>query len=122
METHPSYRAMTAIAKKYPSHAGSLFQTYNDIALAQQWKDLEVVDLGDHCLRGAVRGRRPTFDNPDTILSVVPCSLAETVSLAFLQQAFSALSDPPEIYLAVNAEDSSIVYYKISAGIVKPQL
>jgi len=45
------------------------------------------------------------------------------IRLAFLdrlQQAFSLLSDPPEIYLAITSEDASIVYYKISLGIVKP--
>ena len=35
-------------------------------------------------------------------------------------QAFEDLGKPPHIYLAINAEDSNIVYYKLSPGIVKP--
>jgi tRNA-splicing endonuclease subunit Sen15, fungi type len=34
--------------------------------------------------------------------------------------AFSGLQNPAEIYLAITSDDSSIVYYKISSGIVKP--
>ncbi|KAL4255205.1 SEN15 family protein [Pleurotus pulmonarius] len=39
-----------------------------------------------------------------------------------LENAFVSLADPPEVYLAITTEDSSIVYYKISRGIVKPPL
>lgn len=35
-------------------------------------------------------------------------------------QAFADLGRPPHVYLAINAEDSNIVYYKLSPGIVKP--
>lgn len=37
-----------------------------------------------------------------------------------LHDAFRELGGPPQIYLAINTDDSSIVYYKISSGIVKP--
>jgi hypothetical protein len=37
-----------------------------------------------------------------------------------LQDAFKELQHPKEIYLAITTEDASIVYYKISQGIVKP--
>lgn len=39
-----------------------------------------------------------------------------------LENAFVSLDNPPEVYLAITSEDSSIVYYKISRGIVKPPL
>ncbi|KAJ7909695.1 hypothetical protein B0H13DRAFT_1616314, partial [Mycena leptocephala] len=58
----------------------------------------------------------------DVTLHVVPCSLAETLSFAWLKTAFAQLSDPPEIYLAITSDDVSIVYYKISRGIIKPQV
>jgi len=54
------------------------------------------------------------------ILYVIPCSLSESLSTAWLHTAFEELGGPPHIYLAINTEDSSIVYYKISPGIVKP--
>ncbi|EKM51852.1 uncharacterized protein PHACADRAFT_199356 [Phanerochaete carnosa HHB-10118-sp] len=116
MEGHPSYQELSGIAQKYPQTAGSLFQTYNDLKLAQQWEDLEVLDV-PACARGAFKGRRPKTDNT---LYVVPCSLAESLSIEWFHQAFSDLGRPPHIYLAICAEDSNIVYYKLSPGIIKP--
>lgn len=37
-----------------------------------------------------------------------------------LQNAFKDLQNPKELYLAITTEDASVVYYKISQGIVKP--
>ena len=36
--------------------------------------------------------------------------------------AFEDMGDVSELYMAITAEDSSIVYYKLSKGLVKPQL
>jgi len=116
MENHPSYPALSSVLPKYPKAAGALFQTYNDILFAQQWSEVQVLDLAS-CSRGAVKGRRPQTEET---LYVVPCSLAESLSTSWLQDAFKELQCPKEIYLAVTAEDASIVYYKISQGIVKP--
>ena len=83
---------------------------------------------------------RDTSILQDAILSVVPCSMSDHLSLEWcvswyipgrfqiadfgsrLSDAFKDLEDPPEIILAITTEDSSIVYYKISPGIVKPPL
>ncbi|KAH7876432.1 tRNA intron endonuclease [Lentinula edodes] len=124
LEIHPSYPALASVAEKYPTHRGSLFQTYNDILLAQQWRDVQVIDLGK-CKRGALQGRRPrTAADADLLLHIVPCSLAESISLAWYdaEYVFAALVNPPSIYLAVVSDDSSIVYYKLSSGIVKPSI
>ncbi|KAI0000280.1 tRNA-splicing endonuclease subunit Sen15 [Russula vinacea] len=82
-----------------------------------QWSELEVVDLPE-CGRCGFRGGRPENQNSRTC--VVPCSLAETISMNWLESAFGELDNPGEIFLAICAEDSSIVYYKLSAGINKP--
>ncbi len=37
-----------------------------------------------------------------------------------MKDVFKALGTPASIYLAVASDDSSIVYYKLSEGIVKP--
>jgi len=116
MEKHPSYQALSELAPKYPRTAGSLFQTYNDLKLAQQWEDLEVLDVPS-CSRGAFRGRRLKATD---ILYVIPCTLSESLSVSWFHQAFEDLGKPSHIYLAINAEDSNIVYYKLSPGIVKP--
>ena len=39
-----------------------------------------------------------------------------------IRTTFKELGGPPHVYLAINTEDSSIVYYKISPGIIKPPL
>ncbi|KAI0771385.1 tRNA intron endonuclease [Irpex lacteus] len=116
MQNHPSYRELSSLFAAYPQTAGSLFQTYNDLKLAQQWEDLQILDL-PACSRGGFKGRRP---NTTQVLYVVPCSLAESLSISWFDEAFKQLGKPSQVYLAINAEDSNIVYYKISPGIVKP--
>ncbi|THU91144.1 hypothetical protein K435DRAFT_674626 [Dendrothele bispora CBS 962.96] len=131
METHPSYPQLSLLVSKYPSTAGSLFQTYNDLLLgkfynavkSQQWRDLQIVDLGEPCNRASLQGRRPAHiavEDVDALLHVVPCFMSETISLSWISDVFKALSNPESIYLAIATEDSSIVYYKLSSGIVKP--
>ncbi|KDQ62759.1 hypothetical protein JAAARDRAFT_470479 [Jaapia argillacea MUCL 33604] len=120
MQNHASvsYPILSPYLSKYPRVAGAIFQTYNDLLLAQQWTDLDVVDLPS-CSRCGFRGRRP---QTEATLSVVPCSLAESISISWLTSALKSFHDTEHIYLAITAEDSSIVYYKISPGIVKPPI
>ncbi|KAF8215077.1 tRNA intron endonuclease [Mycena galopus ATCC 62051] len=118
MQAHPSYPALAHVLPKYPRAAGSLFQAYNDILLVQQWTDVKVVELED-ISRAAISGKKP---GTDATLYVVPCSLAETLSFGWLKMAFTLLSNPAEIFLAITSDDASIVYYKLSRGIVKPHV
>ncbi|EGN93977.1 hypothetical protein SERLA73DRAFT_156092 [Serpula lacrymans var. lacrymans S7.3] len=129
MENHPSYPALQSLLRKYPKAAGSLFQTYNDLLLAQKWTSIELLDLSS-CSRAAIKGQKPRVE-PEPLRPpyiVVPCSLAESLSTSWLQAAFTHLDklsdDKPasEIFLAMTSEDASIVYYKISRGIVKPPM
>ncbi|KAI0295679.1 tRNA intron endonuclease, partial [Multifurca ochricompacta] len=113
----PKYATLSISIKRYPRAASAIFQTYNDLLLAQQWSEIEIVDLPT-CGRCGFRGRRP--ENPNTRTCVVPCSLAETISMTWLKSAFGEFEQPEEVFLAINAEDSSIVYYKLSTGITKP--
>jgi len=115
-ESHSTYTLLSAVTIKYPHTASAAFQTYNDLLFAQQWGELEVVDL-PKCGRCGFRGRRP--ENP-CVRVVVPCSLAETISMSWLKSAFEEMDSPEEVFLAICADDSSIVYYKLSAGINKP--
>jgi len=116
-ESHPTYAHLSAIIKRYPQAASAVFQAYNDLLLAQRWNELEVVDL-PQCGRCAFRGWRP--ENESVRVCVVPCLLTESLSMDWLKSAFSELDDPSEVFLAICAEDSSIVYYKLSMGINKP--
>ncbi|KAF5360736.1 hypothetical protein D9756_005102 [Leucocoprinus leucothites] len=118
MDKHPSYPVLAPLLAKYPRSSGSLFQAYNDIVYVQEWKDVQVAEL-ESCSRGAITGRKK---GSDTTLHVVPCTLSEALSTQLLEDAFTLLGKPSEIYLAITSEDASIVYYKISAGIVKPSI
>ncbi|KAF9493595.1 hypothetical protein BDN71DRAFT_1394618, partial [Pleurotus eryngii] len=117
------YQDISRLSTKYPRTTGSLFLVYNDIVYSQLWTDVQVLDL-ELCTRPAIRGcRRLNANNTHTqIASVVPCTLSELISLEWLDNAFVSLGDPPEVYVAITSDDSSIVYYKISRGIVKPPL
>ncbi|KAJ2926303.1 hypothetical protein H1R20_g10790, partial [Candolleomyces eurysporus] len=118
------YPILSPYLKKYPTSAASLFQTYNDITYAQEWKDTTVVDLGEEYRRAAIRGRRKIGLEDgggfaEDFSYVFPCSLSENFTFEQLQNAFSRL-EIDQIFLAITSEDASIVYYKLSTGIVKP--
>ena len=69
---------------------------------------------------------------------VVPCNMAEMLSMSWcdkllviccyadascrVKNVFADLENPPAVYLAICTEDSSLVYYKISSGFIKPPL
>ena len=118
MNAHPSYSALEPLLKKYPRAAGPLFQAYNDLSLAQRWADVQPLDLPGWA-RGALKGLRP---GTDSTTFVVPCALVESLSAAWIRAAFQGLGDPDALYLAIVSDDSSLVYYKLSRGIVKPPL
>jgi tRNA-splicing endonuclease subunit Sen15 len=119
MDRHPSYALLKPHLSAHPRTAGALFQTYNDITLAQRWTDVRVLDLPGAGRAGLV-GRRP---DADANAYVVPCALAETLSPAWIRAVFDALPPGAEaFFLAIAGEDSSVVYYKLSKGIAKPPL
>ncbi|KAI0039785.1 hypothetical protein FA95DRAFT_984117 [Auriscalpium vulgare] len=115
MEQHTTYAALSALLPKYPRSAGAVYQTYNDLLLAQQWSNLEVVDLPSS-QRCGFRGQKKAADG---ISCVVPCSLAEMLCVGWLEGVMAELG-AAEVYLAIAAEDSSTVYYRVRAGVSKP--
>jgi len=42
--------------------------------------------------------------------------------MSLIHGAFEDIGETLELYIAITTEDSSIVYYKLSKGLVKPQL
>jgi tRNA-splicing endonuclease subunit Sen15 len=116
MDAHPSYPILRDLLHKYPRAAGALFQTYNDISLAQHWTDVQPLELPG-CSRGALRGTRPGVEEASF---VVPCAMHEQLSAKWIRAAFEDLDNPDALYIAIVTEDSSLVYYKLSRGIVKP--
>ena len=123
---------------------------------AQQWRDVEVVDLSP-CSRGALKGKRGDGVSTHILLSRFRTKHSNTrmkyymlfrvlfqkhcrsdgvssIDLVFfvtydlrLQDAFKFLFSDQDldrrfVYLAITSSDSSIVYYKIGEGMVKPAL
>ncbi|KAG8951686.1 hypothetical protein FRC04_005707 [Tulasnella sp. 424] len=110
----------------YPKHAGSLFQAYNDLTLAQKWTNVSIVDI-PALKRAAIRGDMPASadsrvqNSAPQLRIVVPCMLGENLSIEWINTVFDALGPAlTEIYLGIVSDDSSIVYYKLSKGMVKP--
>ncbi|KAF8531260.1 tRNA intron endonuclease [Gautieria morchelliformis] len=116
MDSHPSHSTLLPHITKYPHLAGCVFQVYNDILHAQRWEDLETLALPT-CGRIVLKGTRP---ETKTVHIIMPCNLTESLSLNWLSSVFGELVETSEIYLAIVSDDSSIVYYRVSKGIVKP--
>ncbi|GAA5852737.1 hypothetical protein JCM9279_003951 [Rhodotorula babjevae] len=143
---HPLLPLVAPACKRYPRQAGALFQAFVDLSLAQQWRDVEVVDL-EECGCAVVRGRprNPKRAPPAVVL---PMALNEPTSLAALTAVLDAVSkrfpsstpssssapsdaapspdspaptSTPTIYLAMIEKDASIVYYVLRQGIVSPK-
>lgn len=122
MESHPTYENLAPFVARYPRHAQSLFQVYNDIVYTQRWTDVTIEDIPE-LNRVAVRGKK---DPSEPSKLVVPCSLAEDLSIGWITQVFESRS-PKEpslaaIWVGIVADDSSLVYYKLSKGIIKPPM
>lgn len=127
MESHSQFDgALKEACTAYPRHAGCLFQTYNDLKLAQKWTNISIVDIPG-LKRSAIRGDVPApaetseeKSDPQSRV-VVPCTLSENLSIEWINTVFDTVVPPPtEIYLGIVSDDSSIVYYKLSKGMVKP--
>jgi len=120
MNSHPAYSDdVKALCQKYPRQAGSFFQAYSDLKFSQKWLELKTIDL-EKAQRVVIMGRK---DATEPTRIVAPCSLGESLSIQWLNAIFDEVSPPPaEIYLGITSEDSSIVYYRLSKGIVKPPM
>ncbi|CEL52024.1 hypothetical protein RSOLAG1IB_00561 [Rhizoctonia solani AG-1 IB] len=119
MENHPSFAILREYIQRYPKSRGAIYQAYNDIVYAQQWAEPQVIDapkLG----RVIISGTRPEQTHRSF---VVPCGLHELLSIDWITEAFQGLAESGELdaYLGIVSDDSSIVYYKITPGIVKPR-
>jgi len=116
MESHASYPALAEMCRLYPRHAQSLFQVYNDILYAQQWREVAVENLpllSRAIIKGKKTGQR----------IVIPCSLADQLSIDWFNTVFSSQTPvPDQIWVGIVADDSSLVYYKLSKGMVKPPM
>lgn len=123
----------------YPRQSGPVFHSYTDLTHAARWETLTAVDLGAQKQArlekvsgsgwAGLIGRRP---GGKKLEAVVPCHIADTLSTSFFDEVYCALStlssseerfadlESEHILLAVLSPDSTVVYYKLAKGLVKP--
>ncbi|GAA5891464.1 hypothetical protein JCM6882_004478 [Rhodosporidiobolus microsporus] len=145
---HPLAPKILPYCKRYPAQASALFQAFVDLSLAQEWRDLEVVEL-EECGSAVLRGR-PKLPKKAAHSVVLPMGLSTPTSLAELTAILNAVStrypstpltssstepststpaapskaddaDTTTVYLSIVEKDSSIVYYVLRKGIVSPK-
>ncbi|GAA5997187.1 hypothetical protein JCM5350_000103 [Sporobolomyces pararoseus] len=139
---HPLAHEILPYCQKFPAQSSSLFQSYVDLRLAQQWRDLEVIEL-DEISTVVLRGRPKTpakappavvlpmnlttptsIKSLDSVLSAIaklPAPESTTSTTTSTKDSTDSASSSPTIYLAIVEKDSSIVYYVLRQGIVSPK-
>ena len=129
---HQSYPQVEALCAKYPVQAGALFQTFVDLQFSARWRELQAVDVprdppapggglgsaGWAVVRGIPR------DASDAMF-VVPMDLDETLTAELCVCADSihdifARLDVRHVLMAMMSNDGTVVYYRLSQGMVKP--
>ncbi|EEB09685.1 tRNA-splicing endonuclease subunit Sen15 [Schizosaccharomyces japonicus yFS275] len=125
-------------ANKHSSFYGLIKAVELDLRLGHQWTELNL-----HMIDNSKGHARPLFSGiPGTKLLkkrtnlVLPLYLHETVSVEFLASVFDSIKElkinkPIDerglektelyLYLGIMCEDSTIIYYKVTDGLVKPR-
>jgi len=104
------------ILDTYPLTRGCAAQTFQDLINAQKWEEVKIIDLPS-IGRYGFTGKRPHTDGE---AAIIPCTTVENISISWLTRAFGLLLPKPYFYLAIVDNDSTIVYYKMSDGLIKP--
>ncbi|WFD44211.1 hypothetical protein MPSI1_002877 [Malassezia psittaci] len=129
-EQHPAFPDVEMMVQKYKTQGGPLLQTFCDLNYAASWRDLQVLDIvhdqdADLNQFGAngwaiILGRAP---HHEAIQAVLPMSVEQSFDSATFSEIFKKLPedvDASHILLAMMSNDSTVVYYKLSKGLVKP--
>ncbi|CCJ29380.1 unnamed protein product [Pneumocystis jirovecii] len=85
-----------------------LYSVYTDLLLSQLWEELKIHQLPSN--RSIIQGISP--QNHKTFY-VYPCSLEEIWNILG--------EDKQTLLLGIVSPDSTIVYYKINNGLIKPR-
>lgn len=130
--THPAYKVVGPTCEVYPKQAAAVWQAYCDLSYAANWSELQpletdapwalLVGTPPPPLVGAGATHTPSA-TPSKPTAVFPVDLAAILSPGDLSGVFGALPshvDNETILLAVVSNDSTVVYYKLARGLVKP--
>ncbi|CAE46913.1 putative tRNA-splicing endonuclease subunit sen15 [Schizosaccharomyces pombe] len=124
--------------QKQNPYYGILRAVETDLRLGQRWCELKV-----HVLDIDLKTKRPLLSGipvngqlKDKLQYVLPLYLQETISIEFLSSVFDSMKklslplvkdarglsgDEFFLYLGIMCSDSTIVYYKITDGLIKPR-
>lgn len=118
-----------ATCEAHPKQAAALWQAYCDLAYAANWADLAPLPTAAPwaLLVGSppapLAGAAATTAAASKPTAVFPVDIAAVLSPRDLTSVFAALPpsvDSETILLAVVSNDSTVVYYKLARGLVKP--
>ncbi|WFD36707.1 hypothetical protein MCUN1_003594 [Malassezia cuniculi] len=134
-EDHPVYPRVREICAKYPMQAGPLFQTFVDLQFGARWRELEVFDVPKQSPQDTgrlgsaglafIRGIPKDTKEP---VAVLPIELDDTLNaslyvanalLTRIRDVFSS-AGASQVLLAMMSSDATVVYYRLSQGMVKP--
>ncbi|KAG4301731.1 hypothetical protein PCANB_001796 [Pneumocystis canis] len=98
-----------------------LYYVYTDLLLSQLWLKLKIYCLPSN--RSIIQGTSPQNYK---IFYVYPCSLEECVSVKSLCELYDEIrsvigKNEQTLLLGIVSPDSTIVYYKMSDGLLKPR-
>ncbi|KTW32061.1 uncharacterized protein T551_00743 [Pneumocystis jirovecii RU7] len=98
-----------------------LYSVYTDLLLSQLWEELKIHQLPSN--RSIIQGISP--QNHKTFY-VYPCSLEESISIKKICELYNEVwnilgEDKQTLLLGIVSPDSTIVYYKINNGLIKPR-
>lgn len=101
---------------------GNLYAVYSDVVLAQSWTDVKIHTLGNE-LCPVISGKRPSGP-PDTRF-VWPTRAEHSTSIHRLDTLFKCVhsrldTNMKKLYLGIVHTDSTVVYYTLNEGLVKP--
>ena len=101
---------------------GALYAVYADIVLSHAWTDVQIHAL-EADLRPMISGIQRDTDGGRRL--VYPMRFEESTSLRVLDQIFQTTQrkigpDERRIMLGIIHTDSTVVYYNLNQGIVKP--
>lgn len=129
--THPAYKVVGPACEANPKQAAALWLAYCDLAYAANWSDLSPLQSSSSwaLLSGVPPPPLISAGPAQTVAAstkptvVFPVDLETTLAPADLKEVFASL--PPAIgsdtiLLAAASNDGTVVYYKLSRGLVKP--
>ncbi|EIM22010.1 hypothetical protein E3Q22_01398 [Wallemia mellicola] len=117
MESTYKFKHIQPYLSKYPKLSLSLFQTYHDLSLSQKWYSIDFIELEE--LKYVILVGKKTMKHNDTV--IIPTNIYDNLSLDLLNNIISSTDYSRDVhYISIVGQDSSCVYYRIQAGLMKP--